>query len=117
MLPREGVSASLLAAGRVTARAGLPVVLTHRTFVALVRELGGGPEAWAFIGRLAADVRKPVFCNGPRQDGRDGSSTVAIPPPGWTAERLAGYVAGYKDELAEVFGEMDGRPQWPGRAA
>lgn len=117
VLPAEAMSASLLAAGRVTAGAGLPVVLTTATFIALVKELGGAPEAWALIARLAVETRKPVFVNGPRQDGRDGSRTVAIPPPDWTAERLAGFVAGYKDELAELFGEMDGVPEWPGGAA
>ena len=115
--PEEGMSASLLATARAGARAGLPVALSTRTFMALVGELGSGHEAWAFIGRLAEETGRPVFTNGPRDDGRDGSRTVAIAPAHWTQERLAGFTAGYKDELAEAFGEIDGAPAWPGRAA
>ncbi len=112
-----GLALSILATARVTGRAGLPVVLTYRAFAQLARELGGGSAAWAFIGRVAAESGKPVFANGPRQDGAEGSQTVAIAPPSWTQERLTGFCAGLKDELAEAFGAIDGQPSWPGRAA
>jgi hypothetical protein len=66
---------------------------------------------------MAIASGKPVLANGPRQDGAEGSQTVAIGPPDWTQERLAGFCGGLKDELAEAFGEIDGAPAWPGRAA
>jgi hypothetical protein len=115
--PEEGMSASLLATARAGARAGLPAALTTRTFMALVGELGSGHEAWAFIGRLAEEPGRPVFTNGPRDDGQAGSRTGAIAPAHWTQERLAGFTASYKDEFAAMFGQVDGTPDWPGRAA
>ena len=117
VLPPEGLSVQLLGIARVTGARGLPVVLSARAFADLVAELGGGRAVWAFVQRLAAASGRPVFVNGPRSDGLEGSCTVAIPPPGWTQERLNGYAAGFKDELEAMFGGIDGRPHWPGRAA
>lgn len=115
----EGMAPQLLEVGRVSGRHGLPLFLTWRAFRTLCEELGGHDQAWAFVGRLATESGKPVFCNGPRRDGAEGSTTVAIPPadPSWTQERLCGYFAGMKDDIAEMFGGIDGPPTWPGKTA
>ncbi len=119
LLAGDGATQAVRATAHVAARAGLPVAITTRMFMTLVHELGSGWAVWRFIGQLATETGRPVFCNGPRRDGRPGSSTVAIPPadPAWTQERLCGYVGGLKDEIEAMFGETDGPPDWPGRAA
>lgn len=117
MLPAGETAPALLAAAKLTGAAGVPVAITWRTFQALIVELGSGSAAWTFVARVAAESGRPVFANGPRQDGTDGSTTVAIPPPSWTQEKLNGFVAGMKDEIEDWFGRIEGRPEWPGKAA
>ena len=45
--------------------------------------------------------RRPIAANLPTATG---STTVFISPKGWGRERLAGWVAGKRDELEKMFG-------------
>jgi len=93
--PTEGI--------RIAALASPLVVVTHRAFADLARELGSDDAAARWLSALACEIDKPIGVNVPT--GADGSSATAfVPPTGWTAERLAGWVAGQHDELEAAFG-------------
>jgi hypothetical protein len=53
---------------------------------------------------LAERHGKPVAVNLP--NGDEQTTTVFIPPRGWTAERLEGYVGGMSAELEAAFGPV-----------
>lgn len=57
---------------------------------------------WA-IG-VARRVDRPVLINVPDQNGE--STTLTISPPGWTKERLNGYLAGFRKELEAEYGPI-----------
>jgi hypothetical protein len=59
--------------------------------------------AWAVD--LATRLRRPVMLNMPDRDG--GSHTLTLSPPGWSQERLSGYIAGRHQELEEAFGPIE----------
>ena len=88
---------------RAMATVGPLVIIGHGMLVELAGELGGYDAAVRFLQRLAAEVGKPVGLNVELPDG--SSRTAFIGPPRWSAERLAGFIAGHHVELEEAFGD------------
>jgi hypothetical protein len=88
----------------LTASAGAAplLLLTGRALGDLAAELGGIETAFRWLADLAASVGKPVAVNIPT--GPDTSTTVWLAPPGWTTERLSGWVAGHHEEIEAQFG-------------
>lgn len=84
------------------ARSAPLLVLTHRAFSDLAAELGGDDEAVRHISRVATNTGRPIGTN--LLTGPKTSSTLFIPPKGWTSERLTGWVAGHHAELEDAFG-------------
>jgi hypothetical protein len=95
---------SMASAIRATAEAAPLLVLTVRAVRDLVAELGGEEAAVRFLLELAEINDRPIGVN--VETGIDRSSTVFIPPRGWTQERLSGWVAAKRDELEAEFGEV-----------
>ena len=91
---------------------GTPVLLGHRMFADLVRELGDEPSAAQWLADLAAMMQKPVLVNLPTETG---STTVVISPPGWSQERLCGFVGGMAEDLQAAFGPATVRRMGSGR--
>jgi hypothetical protein len=60
-------------------------------------------QRWAL--ELADKLGRPVLLNVPDKDG--SSNTLAIAPPGWSSERLAGYVGARHQELEAEFGPVE----------
>ena len=89
---------------RGAARMSPLLCVTGRALLDLAAELGGVDAAAAFLLAVAEEVGRPVAANVPT--GPDTSSTAFVSPPGWTGERLAGWVAGHHAELAAEFGEV-----------
>ena len=90
---------------RRTAEAGAVVGLTHRMLRDLERELGGMEAAVAWLLELATLAGRPVFINVP--NGPDAGQTIALAPPSWSQERLAGFVGGLSEGLEELFGKAE----------
>jgi hypothetical protein len=82
--------------------AGMPVTFGPGLWADVVRLTGSGDKAAHFFRELAEETGKPVLWNMPV--GGDESKTVAIAPPGWTREKLDGYVAGMHESLSDSFG-------------
>ena len=95
---------SMVSALRAVAHAGAPLALTARVFGDLAAELGSAEAAAGFLADLAEEVGKPVAVN--FATGEDTSSTVFVPPAGWSSERLQGWVAGRHEELEHEFGPV-----------
>ena len=85
------------------ARSAPLLVVSHRAFNDLCAELGSEEAAARHLCRVATNTGRPIAANLPT--GPDTSTTVFISPKGWGRERLAGWVAGKRDELEELFGE------------
>ena len=82
--------------------APLPV-LTTAAWLQLVSECGGSEQrAGALLLKLAGKHNKPVAVNLPRPGGE--STTAFLGPPGWSEERLRGWVGGLHAELQAEFG-------------
>lgn len=65
---------------------------------------GGGIVAtWEEIMEAATTSGVPI---GVHLATSGGETTAFIPPRGWSQERLAGFVAGKHEELAEAFGDI-----------
>jgi hypothetical protein len=77
-------------------------VVTGRALGDLADELGGYEAAARFLTTVASNVGRPLAVNYPT--GPDRSQTMFIAPKGWTEERLAGWVAGKRDGLEQMFG-------------
>ncbi len=90
---------------RAAAEAGTTVGLTHRMLADLEAELGGMEPAVEWLVGLATLTGRPCFVNLP--NGKDTSTTVALAPKGWGAERLAGYVGGMAEHLERQFGPAE----------
>jgi hypothetical protein len=90
-----------------------PMMLGPGMFHDLVRLTGGGEETVRFVADLARELGRPIVLNVPQPDG--SSSSVAIGPPDWSQEKVAGYVGGMHEALAEQFGPVVGRPYQPNR--
>lgn len=84
------------------ARMGVPVVLTSRMFLDLCGELGDYEAATSWLIDLATATGKPAAVNLP--DGPENTVTVLLAPRGWTDEKLRGWGAGMREELAAMFG-------------
>jgi hypothetical protein len=80
------------------------VLLTARACSDLVTELGGQEHAAAYLVRLCKRFKKPCSVNIANADG--SSRSVIFSPPGWTQERLTGYVGGLHGEIEQLFGEI-----------
>ena len=94
-----------LAIRRVAAAGQATVVVTAATFSYLKRDCGGSERrALEWLAKLAAETGKPIALNLP--DGRDRSVTSFISPPGWSEDRLKGFIAGRHAELEAVLGEV-----------
>jgi hypothetical protein len=57
---------------------------------------------WAV--QLAVRLDRVVLLNVPDRDG--SSHTLTLSPPGWSHERLLGYIAARHAELEQVFGPI-----------
>jgi hypothetical protein len=89
---------------RAVVDAGTPtVVIGPGTFDQLERECGGMQPTIRWLVSLAKRARRPVFVTHPRPEG---AQTVAIAPPDWSEERLAGWVAGVHGELKTACGPI-----------
>lgn len=96
---------SMASAICATAQAGPLVVLTVRAVRDLAVELGGEEAVVRFLLELAEINDRPLAVN--VGAGGGASSTVFLPPRGWTRERLSGWVAAKRDELEGEFGEVE----------
>lgn len=79
------------------------VVLGPGSALELRRELGSWEAVASWAADLVVRLGRPVLVNIPE---RRGSRTIAI-APGWSRDRLAGYVAGRHAELEEAFGAAE----------
>jgi hypothetical protein len=75
--------------------------LTMVTARMLVDELGGQEQAGAFLAEIAEDIGRPIAVNVPTPTG---SRSMFMAPKGWSRDRLAGWVAGKRDEIEQAFG-------------
>jgi hypothetical protein len=80
------------------------VVVTAATFSYLKRDCGSEKRALRWLANLAAETGQPIALNLP--DGPDRSVTTFISPPGWSEDRLKGFIAGRHAELEAVLGEV-----------
>jgi hypothetical protein len=78
------------------------LVLAGPVYLGLRDELGCDRRALKWLIRLASRVGKPIAINLPLGDGN--SKTIMLGPSSWSAERLAGYTAGFREELEQAFG-------------
>ena len=79
------------------------LILTGRALADLTAELGSDDAAYRHLASVSENIGKPVGVNFERGDG---SSRTRFPAPkGWTRERLAGWVAGRREEIERAFGE------------
>jgi hypothetical protein len=111
LLPDSDIAASVMAAAQAAAQRGSPIVLTWRTYRALVDDLGSPEVAAEFLVDLVCQLGRPVLLNTPSPTGDGATVTQLIAPPGWTHEKGCGYLAGLKDELEREFGPVGGPPQ------
>ena len=96
-----------MAAAIRAAPKGTPLVtVTHRALRDLARELGSMDAAAAWLADLANEIGRPVSVNVPTSEHT--SSTVFLPPQGWSQERLRGWAAGKREELEAAFGDAVG---------
>jgi hypothetical protein len=70
----------------------------------LRRELQSVSAVGQWVVELAVRLDRVILLNVPDRDG--GSCTLTLSPPGWSQERLAGYIAGRHSELEEAFGPI-----------
>lgn len=71
-------------------------------FRELRQELHSVDAVLMWAADLAQKLSRPVSINIP---AGDGSHTVTL-APGWSEERLAGYIAGRHEELEDLFGPI-----------
>jgi hypothetical protein len=71
----------------------------------LKRELNSIEAVGRWAVDLAARIGRPVLLNFEFKDG--SSRTFSLAPPGWSQERLAGYVAGHHKDLELMFGPIE----------
>jgi len=76
--------------------------LKNNALVDLCEELGA-ENVPLFLADLANEIQSPIGMN---VDLSSGSRTSFIPPQGWTAERLTGWIATRKDFLEQEFGDI-----------
>jgi hypothetical protein len=69
----------------------------------LRKELHSAAAVVQWAAELARQLDRPVLLNIPDRDGSSHTVTLA---PGWTQERLAGYLAARHEELAEAYGPI-----------
>jgi len=77
-------------------------IASGRMLIELADELGGQEAAGAFLYDIAEQTGRPVGVNLLAPDG--GSRSVFLAPPGWSQERLAGWVAGHREDIEAAFG-------------
>ncbi len=82
------------------------IVVSHRALAELAAECGGYDRAPRRLLTIATNSGKPIAVNLPR--GEDDSTTIFIPPRGWSEERLRGWVAGHHAELEAAYGPVAG---------
>jgi hypothetical protein len=84
----------------------LPVnsIIGNNLYAELRDELGSDRAAVEFLGALADEVQHPLFIN---FEHAEGSTTLALSPPGWSEERLQGWTAGQVEHLEELFGPAE----------
>ena len=85
-------------------RLHVPCVISPRLYAELVAELGSDEAAAAFLVDLSKRLDKPLLLN---LKTAEGSTTVALAPPSWSRERLAGYLGGLHQELEAMFGPAE----------
>ena len=90
--------------------AEVPMVMVGEAAYSHVVAVKGSDEAaLRFLLELATRIGRPIGLNASTGEGT--SSTLFVPPAGWSEERLQGWVAGHKDELEAELG-----PATPRRA-
>jgi hypothetical protein len=89
---------------RAAALAGVPVIVKPRAWSLLRRDCGSDKRAMKWLARLAEEAGRPIAVNFELRDG--GSQTIFVSPPGWTAERLQGFIGGLHREIEREFGEV-----------
>jgi hypothetical protein len=84
----------------------LPVnsIIGNNLYAELRDELGSDRAAVEFLGALVAEVGHPLFVN---FESAEGSTTLALNPPGWSDERLQGWTAGQVEHLESLFGPAE----------
>ena len=100
----DPAAVSMVRAIRTAAQASPLLVITGRAFGDLAHELGGAEAAVGELLGIAESVNRPVAVNMPT--GEDTSSTVFLPPPGWSEQKLAGWIGGHHAELEAQFGQV-----------
>ena len=78
------------------------VVLGQNMVVDLQAELRDMRQVLLFLLDLAAQHDKPIgiHFDAPK------SQTVFVSPPGWSSEKLEGYVAAKRDSITSAFGDI-----------
>lgn len=99
---RPGTVAAAIEAGIANSRL---TVVTYATIRRLAAEINGDTSAAVrVLYQLAEKHDRPVGLNYPTGPGT--TRTAFLPPPGWSPERLAGYVAGQHENLTAQFGAV-----------
>lgn len=81
------------------------LAFSSRVYRQLRQELHSAERIAEWATNLATVANRPVLFNVEFMD--DTARTFAIAPPGWTSEKLAGYIAARHIELEEVFGPIE----------
>jgi len=94
---------------RAAAQSGAMVMLTHRAMAMLVDELGER-RAGRLLLELATETQRPIAVNVPDDpsDPDGESTTLMIPPIGWSEERVRGWIGGQHEEIEAAFGQVAG---------
>ncbi len=87
-------------------KSGVPTVLTVHALMQLSREKGGDKAAMRWLMTQATTANTPIIINVPNADG--SSQSVAVPPAGWSEEKMMGWLSVKREVLGGVFGEVDG---------
>ena len=95
---------SMSAAIRVAAQASPLLVITGRALGDLASELGGWVAAAEHLLALAEQTGNPIGIN--FETSEEASRTMFLPPPGWSEEKLAGWIGGHHAELEAQFGQV-----------
>lgn len=93
---------------RAACTPGTLAVLSASTFLELSDELGGLEGALLFLVDVATANKTPIALNLPTTADPDGpSTTLCVPPKGWSQERVSGWVAARHQELEAIFGQVE----------
>src|SRR5687767_15978011 len=93
---------------RVATRTGTLCALTHRAFAQLAAERGSDDRAMRWLVKQATRAQVPICVNAPTtRDPLGPSTTMVIPPKGWSSERVAGWIGARHEEIERTFGPAE----------